>query len=181
MSTVADIIQAIDAEGSTSWQIADELAGLDEVDEVGRPLTLKAVAERIWIERGVEWSPRVLGTYRTTALAFPMEVRPSLPTQTFTIACELRAHPDKLLGWKPKKETDVLTVERARALRGGGSTGKKDADAWKAEAKRAFGVIARVAENDPAFMIDMLEQTIASIRRSFPATLKKGTNGLRAV
>jgi hypothetical protein len=176
VSTVADVIRAIDEEGSSSWRIADELAALEE------DLTLKQIAERIWDERGVEWHPAQLGQYRATALAFPIDSRESLPTQTFSVAKELRAHPEKLLGWKPTKPGDVLTVERARALRGGGSSAAPKPDAWKAEAKRAFGVIARVAEHDPAFMIDMLQQTIAMIERSYPKALAKGRpDGLRAV
>ena len=175
MTTTADIIEAIDAEGGTSWAIADAVAGLDEVDDdTGKPLTLKQVAERIWNERGVEWSPKVLGTYRQTALAFPRESRDSLPTPVFGVAKELRAHPDKLRGWAPKKEGDVLTVERARALRGGGTPAKPKPDAWKAKVDRALGVIVEVGEVDPAAVIEMLLLAVATLERRYAKFDREG-------
>jgi hypothetical protein len=172
MTKVSDIIAAIDAEGSSSWQIADAIAALDE------PLTLQQIADRIWTELGVEWSPLTLGRYRATAIAFPIDTRVSLPTQTFTIARELRAHPDKLRNWKPAKPGDILTVERARALRGGGSGGKTKPDDWKQQVNRALSVIDNVADNDPAWVIDALAQTIATLERRYP---KKTRRDLRAV
>lgn len=184
MSTVADIIRAIDAEGSTSWQIADEVAGLDEIDETtGKPLTLKAVADRIWTERGVEWSPTVLSAYRMTARAFDAQSR---DWHAFSVYKELRAHPDKLLSWKPKNDGDILTVERARALRGGAAAAKKKPDAWKARVDRSLGAIAEVAEEDPLAVIEMLLAAIATLERTFATKLatarKSKTDGrLRAV
>lgn len=167
MSKIADIVRAIDAEGSTSWQIADELAELDEVDETtGKPITLAEVARRIYDERGVEWSPQALGKYRTTALTFPPDVR--VDVYTFHAHMELRAHPDKLLGWKPKRAGDVLTVERARNLRGVSSAAKPKPDAWRAKVDRALGAIAVVAENDPGAVIEMLLEAIATLERTYP-------------
>lgn len=183
MSTVADVIAAIDAEGSTSWQIADEVAALEEVDPVtGKPLTLQQVADRIEADgRGHKWSPKVLSSYRATARAFPREERSSLPTQTFVVAYELRAHPDKLRAWKPRSDGAVLTQERARALRGSASTSKAKTDAWRTELRRAFTTIARLAEKDPAFVLDMLEQTIGAVTRNHGKQLKKAGRVLRAV
>ena len=94
MSTVADVIAAIDAEGSTSWVIADQVAALDATDQDGQKLTLKAVSAQIWDERGVEWTPQTLGKYRTTARAFPPDRR--VHVYTFRAHMELRAHPGKV-------------------------------------------------------------------------------------
>ncbi len=177
MTKVADVIAAIDAEGSSSWQIADALAAIDEVDEKGKPITLQVIADRIWDERGVEWSPAALGKYRSTAVAFPVGTR--VPTVSFRGHMELRAHPKKLLSWKPKKDGDVLTVERAKALRGGGSsTSKPKPDEWKQKVDRALGTIGNLAEHDPLWTIDALEQTVATIRRQYS---KASRRDLRAV
>lgn len=180
MSKVADIIRAIDAEGSTSWQIADEVAALDEIDETtGRSITLAEVARRIYDERGVEWNPVVLGRYRVTAIAFPPEDGTSR-SHPFTVAKELRAHPEKLRNWRPKKPGDVLTGERARALRGGTrSAAKAKPDAWKAKVDRALGTIGNLAENDPPWTVDALRQTIGNIEREHSKATKR--EPLRAV
>ena len=180
MSKVDDIIHAIDDEGASSWEIADELAALDELDEAtGKPLTLEQVSKHIYSKRGVEWSPRTLGDYRKTAIAFPNALR-SAP-HSFQVYRELRAHPDKLLAWKPKKDGDVLTVERARALRGGGSSSaKQKPGAWKDKVDRALSKVVDESENDPVWTIDALNDAIAEVERRHRRKLVKA-RALRAV
>jgi hypothetical protein len=180
MTTTVDVLAAIDAEGSTSWQLADTLATFDETDDAGKPLTLKVLADRIWKKRGVEWLPSTLSAYRATAIAFPPDDAVSR-LHPFTVAKVLRAHPDKLRNWKPKKDGDILTVERAAAMRGSSSAAKATPDAWRGKMKKAFTTIGELAENDPAFTIDMLEQTIAFVRRSYPKQIKRAERELRAV
>lgn len=179
MTTLADVIAAIRTEDGTSWAVADAVAGLPETDEHGR-LTLERIATAIYDETGTEWSTVTLGKYRATARAFPSGIR--IPLHTFHVHMELRAHPAKLLGWTPKGPGDVLTVERARALRGPASAGKAKPDAWRTELKRAFTVIDRLAERDPVFVLDMLTQTIATVERTHGRALRKaGRSDLRAV
>ena len=181
MGTVADIIHAIDEEGSTSWAIADQVAALDELDETtGKPLTLAQVSDRIRGTRGVEWSPNVLSKYRTTALAFP----PSDVTarsHPFTVAKELRAHPDKLREWKPTKKGDVLTQERAAALRGR-STASKMTQPLPGRVKAALTRLEALVEEDPEFVLDTIDAMSAQWRRSFASRIEKlRRRGLAAV
>jgi len=183
MSTTDDVIAAIDAEGSTSWMIADVVAAFDETDVNGKPLTLIALSQRIFKRRGLEWSPVVLGQYRATARAFPIESRDSMPTQTFGVAKELRAHPEKLVHWKPKKPDDVLTVERARALRGG-TQGSKSATSPKsveAQARQLVDKLDRLAELEPLVLVDLLSAMVDDWRQRYAKRIEKKRRGLTAV
>ena len=143
MSTVDDIIRAIDHEGSTSWEIADEVAALDELDEAtGKPLTLSRCRSGS--------RPNAVSSGRRSRSASIERPRRHFRIGSTTTdpqlhrAQELRAHPDKLLNWKPKKTGDVLTVERARALRG--RRARQPDDSVEEQARKLVDKLDRLAE-----------------------------------
>jgi hypothetical protein len=180
VSTVADVIAAIDAEGSTSWAIADQVAALDDIDASGQKVTLEMVSSQIYVERGVEWTTSTLSKYRVTAIAFPPDasVRTEHP---FTVCLELRAHPDKLRKWKPKKPGDILTQQRARALRGG-SSASQPANSTSAKLKRIVGQLETLVDDEPELVIDTIEALAVEWRRKYTKRIdKERRRGLTAV
>lgn len=177
MSAVDELIETIARADSSSWDIADHVAAIPQKGADGY-IPLKDIATEIWERLGVEWSIVTLTKYRTTALAFPIGSR--LPTTTFTVHMELRAHPAKLTAWAKRNPDKRLTVEAARNMRGGTSAPKAPADAWKPQAEKALKALDKLVENDPAYFIDVLERFIKVWTARFPKAIAKA-HGLRAV
>lgn len=177
MSTIADVERAIrDADGS-GWQIADALAELPEVDDDGTTLTLKVIAQRIWEDEGVEWSPAVLGSYRATAAAFPIALRSAIVS--FQAHRELRAHPEKLTTWARRHPGKVLTVEAARSLRGPRSAAKQPT--IEARAGRLLRQLDDLVFDDPTTVLELVEEAAARWRAKYAKRIEKVKRGLRVV
>lgn len=178
MNPVADLIETIAKADSSSWDIADHVAALPQRHEDGyRPF--REVADEIWERLGVEWAPTVLSKYAVTARAFPDGAR--APSVSFISHVELRAHPDKFTKWVAKNPGKVLTQAAARNMRGGTSAPKKDREAWRVQAEKAWKTLDHLVENDPAYFIDALERLITIWTARFPTAIGKAKHGLRAV
>jgi hypothetical protein len=73
-----------------------------------------------------------------------------------------------------------MSVEVAQNLRGGLTAHKAEKDAWKQRFNAAARTLDNLAENDPAYAVDLVEQMARNWKARFPKALAK-VRDLRAV
>lgn len=179
MTAIDELIETIANADSSSWDIADHVAAIPQKGDDGyRPL--REIAEEIYERLGVEWAATTLSKYRATAQAFPTRTR--VRVVSFKAHATLRSHPDKLIAWAVKNPDKHMPIGIAESLRGGSTVPKVDRDAWKVRFGQAWKVLDSLAENDPVYALDAIDQLARNWKARFPKALAKGaTRGLHAV
>jgi hypothetical protein len=177
MNAIDELVETIAKGDSSSWDIADHVAVLPQRGEDGY-VPLREIAGAIYEQLGVEWSPAVLSKYAQTSRAFPDGAR--APSVSFKVHEVLRTQPEKLIKWATKNPGKRMSIETAVNMRGGMTAHRATQDAWKQRFNAAARTLDNLAENDPAYAVDLVEQMARNWKARFPKALAK-VRDLRAV
>jgi hypothetical protein len=179
MTALDDVVAAIRSADDDGWAIADAIARIPRRGEAGY-VTNEGIARYIGTKHPVEYSAGYVSQMRGTADAFPANTRVlAIPFAAHRL---MRAHPDKLLDWVKRNPGKSLSAAEADKLRPKSTPANTTgAASVQEQAGNLFDKLDRLAELEPALLVDLASRRIDDWTKRYAARIEKGHRGLTAV